>query len=217
MNSTDWMIKRHSVRSYNGLPLTARQAQEIEQKIQAVNRESGQKFQLLVNEPKAFSGTMAKYGKFSHVVNYIALVGNDERKLGYYGEELVQYCTNLGLKTCWVGLTYKKEKNLINIPAGMKLYGVIAVGESDLNGNPHPMRSVTDLMADPNQQVPDWFTQGMEGVRLAPSAVNQQKYRFSLKDGKPTATAGLGFYTQMDLGIAQYHFDQASGHDWFRS
>ncbi len=56
----------------------------------------------------------------------------------------------------------------------------------------------------------------MEGVRLAPSAVNQQKYRFSLQNGRPTATSGFGFYTKIDLGIAEYHFDQASGKDWFR-
>ncbi|MBF0580286.1 hypothetical protein IM774_11005 [Erysipelotrichaceae bacterium RD49] len=54
MNRMDWMNKRHSVRSYIGLPLSKEQASEIEQRIQTVNHESGQKFQLLVNEPAAF-------------------------------------------------------------------------------------------------------------------------------------------------------------------
>lgn len=196
MNSTEWMKKRHSVRSYNGKPLSEHLRKELEEKIRQINQESGQKFQLLVNEPKAFSGILARstYGKFDGVVNYIALVGDDERKLGYYGEELVHFCTNLGLKSCWVGLTYKKEKNLIDTPSGMKLYGVIALGESDTDGYAHPLRNMKELMADPNQQVPKWFEAGMEGVRLAPSAVNQQKYRFSLQNGRPTATSGFGFY-----------------------
>lgn len=41
---------------------------------------------------------------------------------------------------------------------------------------------------------------------LAPTAMNQQKFRFTLKDGKVSAKAGTGFYSKIDLGIAKYHF-----------
>lgn len=41
---------------------------------------------------------------------------------------------------------------------------------------------------------------------LAPTAMNQQKFRFTLKDGKVSAKAGMGFYSKIDLGIAKYHF-----------
>lgn len=115
MNNTEWMKIRHSVRQYDGKPLAKPIEEELRTLIAQINKKSGQDFQLLVDEPKAFSGTMAHYGKFSGVVNYIALVGNSEEKLGYYGEEIVKRCTLLGLKTCWVGMTYKKEKSLMHV------------------------------------------------------------------------------------------------------
>lgn len=215
MHLPQWMKERHSVRAYDGKALSASLEAELRKKIEAVNKESGQHFQLLVNEPKAFSSNLAHYGSFSDAVNYIALVGDSEIRLGYYGEEIVHFCFEHDLKTCWVCLTFKKMKNLVHIPAGCKMYGVIAVGTSSQNGTLHTLRDAADLISDQSTK-PDWFMAGMEGVRYAPSALNQQKYRFRLENGKPAASKGLGFYTGLDLGIAGYHFDQACHHDYFR-
>ena len=46
---------------------------------------------------------------------------------------------------------------------------------------------------------------------LAPSALNQQKSRFTLEGEKVRAKAGIGFNTKIDLGIAKYHFEVGSG------
>ena len=58
--------------------------------------------------------------------------------------------------------------------------------------------------------------------RLAPAAMNQQKFRFGLVDGdadasKPRvkATTGLGSYTDIDLGIAKLHFELGAVPDAF--
>ena len=40
-----------------------------------MNRESGLHIQLVRNEPKAFDGLVAHYGKFIGVTNYIAMIG----------------------------------------------------------------------------------------------------------------------------------------------
>lgn len=210
----DWMRQRHSVRQYDGQPLSEETEKKLQTLIARTNEESGQHFQLLVNEPEAFSGRMARYGTFRGVVNYIALVGNDARRLGYYGERLVEFCTKLGLKTCWVGLTYSKERNQIEIPEGDSLHGVIALGTSEESGKSHSVKSLQTLCPD-LQDAPDWFKKGVEGAQLAPTAVNQQKFRFYWNNGQPQAKKGFGFYTDMDLGIAEYHFDRASGHPLF--
>lgn len=89
------------------------------------------------------------------------------------------------------------------------------MGTTTTSGSPHKLRTPKELMAD-TSPMPDWFMKGMQGLALAPSAMNQQKYRFSQQDEKPTAVPGTGFYTRVDLGIAKSHFDQASGTDWFR-
>ena len=50
----------------------------LKKEISACNGESGLHIQLVVNEPRAFDGFMAHYGKFENVKNYIAIVGNKE-------------------------------------------------------------------------------------------------------------------------------------------
>lgn len=47
---------------------------------------------------------------------------------------------------------------------------------------------------------------------LAPTAVNQQKFRFELDGEKVSAVSTGGFYSKIDLGIVKYHFEAASGH-----
>lgn len=53
---------------------------------------------------------------------------------------------------------------------------------------------------------------------LAPTAVNQQKFRFILHDGnRVEAQAKFSFigYSHLDLGIAKYHFEVGAGKDNF--
>ncbi len=60
---------------------------------------------------------------------------------------------------------------------------------------------------------PEWFNRGVEAALLAPTAVNQQKFLFTLHGDKVSAKAGLGFFSKVDLGIAKYHFELGSGRD----
>ena len=66
---------RHSVRQYTGRPLPQAAVQELEAEIAACNAEGGLHIQLVTDEPDAFQGVLAHYGKFSGVRNYLALVG----------------------------------------------------------------------------------------------------------------------------------------------
>ena len=51
----------------------------------------------------------------------------------------------------------------------------------------------------------------MDAALLAPTAMNQQKFKFELlPDGSVKASCGTGFYTKLDLGIVRYHFEAAS-------
>ena len=66
---------RHSVRAYKEQPLAENVVKVLEEKIAVLNREGKLHIQLIQNEPKAFLGTMAKYGKFRNVGNYIVMAG----------------------------------------------------------------------------------------------------------------------------------------------
>lgn len=70
-------------------------------------------------------------------------------------------------------------------------------------------------MAEINSQTPEWFINGVKSALLAPTAMNQQKFYFTLKDGKVSAKAGVGFYVKVDLGIAKCHFELGAGAENF--
>ena len=64
--------------------------------------------------------------------------------------------------------------------------------------------------------VPSWFQSGIDAALLAPTAMNQQKFCFSLEGNTVSAKAGKGFYTQLDLGIVKYHFEIGAGKEHFQ-
>ncbi len=208
--------QRHSVRSYTNKKLSKEIISELQKEIDTCNKKGNLHIQLITNEPTAFNGIMAHYGKFSGVQNYIALVGrksaNLEEKCGYYGERIVLKAQMLGLNTCWVALTFSKNKakKNIKISDGEKLTLVISLGYGTTQGVVHKSKTA-DAVSKANGQKPDWFDCGIKAALLAPTAMNQQKFIFTLDGDKVTGKAGNGFYTKIDLGIAKYHFEQGAG------
>ena len=203
--------ERHSVRAYLDKPLRKEDVAALEEAIGQCNGESGLSMQLVANEPKAFGGMMAKYGKLSGVRNYIAVVGdkNDadlEEKSGYYGERLVLLSQQLGLNTCWVALTYRKVKTAFTVAPGEKLCLVIAIGYGKTAGQPHQGKPPEAVMQCP-EPVPNWFLHGVQAALLAPTAMNQQKFTLRYEHGRVAAKAGRGFFSKVDLGIVKYHFE----------
>ncbi len=217
---------RHSVRRYLKKALPADVIETLKKAISEFNRESGMNIQLITNEPKAFKG-MASYGKFKGVENYIIIAGKKSPKLdemtGYFGEHLVLLAQTLGLNTCWVGMTYKKVNGTFSLQDGEKVSCAIALGYGEAQGHERKSKSISDVSnADSNS--PEWFTKGVKAALLAPTAINQQKFRFTLTDrktstGKAIVEATRLFsifgYTKIDLGTAKLHFELAAGKDNF--
>ena len=218
MNMQETMAARHSVRQYKDRPLELEQVSALREEIEKCNRESGLHIQLVTDEPRAFDGFMAHYGKFSGVTNYFALIGERgpglEEKCGYYGERLVLKAQQLGLNTCWVAMTYSKIKTAFTVGKGEKLCVVIALGYGETQGVPHKSKPAAEVMAV-SGPMPEWFKQGIEAALLAPTAMNQQKFVFSLNGDKVSVKPGLGFYSKIDLGIAKYHFELGAGTEYF--
>ena len=210
---------RHSVRSYEERALEPDAVAELSAFLAKCNQESGLHMQLVLDEPQGFGGFMAHYGKFSGVNNYVALVGKKSPGLdetcGYYGEKVVLKAQQMGLNTCWVALTYKKVKSAFQVGPEEKLALVIAIGYGKQQGVPHPSKEPQAVM-ETNGPAPDWFQTGVRAALLAPTAMNQQKFKFFLRGDTVVARAGMGFYTKVDLGIVKYHFELGAGTDRFR-
>lgn len=75
MNLAEAMKARHSVRQYQNKPLETETIAALQAEIAACNQESGLHIQLVTNEPKAFDGFMAHYGKFSGVIPFVFYFG----------------------------------------------------------------------------------------------------------------------------------------------
>lgn len=207
------MQQRHSVRQYTDRAIEPEKRAVLDTLTQEINRKAGLSVQIIYDDPKCFDSFMAHYGKFAGVRNYIALVGKKapglDETLGYYGEELVLKAQELGLNTCWVALTHGKSKAAVG--RGEKEVCLIALGYGVTQGVEHKSRPMQELCTC-GEPMPEWFRCGMDAAMLAPTAMNQQKFRFELlPDGTVKAACGSGFYTKLDLGIVKYHFEAVTG------
>lgn len=202
--------RRHSVRQYLARPIEADLKDRLDEMIGECNARGGLHIQPVYDEPAAFRSPMARYGRFEQVSNYIVLAGTrkadlDER-CGYWGERIVLQAQRWGLNTCWVGMSYSKKAVPVEVAASEKIVAVIALGYGRTQGVAHKSRPI-EKIADIGGDCPEWFRRGVEAALLAPTAMNQQKFRFEYSAEGVRATTRWGFYSKVDLGIAKYHFE----------
>ena len=217
MEILDAIKARHSVRHYFDMAIEPEKIEKLQTLVDEYNTISGLHIQLITNEPRSFGESLlARYGKFSGVTNYFAMIGKKNNMLdetvGYYGEKLVLEAQMMGLNTCWVGLSYKKIDNVLDIDDDEKLVCLISVGYGVTQGVDHKRKMPKQISDTPIDNAPMWYRQGIKAALLAPTAINQQKFKFSLiSENKVRAKAGWGFYSKVDLGIVKYHFEIGAG------
>ena len=205
---------RHSVREYLDKPIPPGIREQLDAFAAECSAASGLHLFVKYDDPSGFDSRLAHYGSFRNVSNYIVLAGKKvpdfDFACGYWGEHLVLRAQQLGLNTCWAALTFNKKAVRALIPAGEELCMVIALGCGKSQGTAHRSKSFSDV----TENAPDenWFAAGVSAALKAPTAVNQQKFVFSVRDGEPFVRArGIGACLMVDLGIAAYHFEAASG------
>lgn len=214
---------RRSRRRYTGAPLDPESVRILEECIRKINEESGLFIQLIQHSPETFAKS---YCGIKGTDSFFAIVGREEEphlleKVGYYGEKIVLEATRLGLGTCWISVTYDKDKCPCVIGAGQKLVMVIAVGEIAEDSHPddefgqqinrrnsRPIEYLYTADGEP----PAWFIEGMQAVAKAPSNLNTQPVRFFYSPAKVIAYVdGVPANQNVDMGIAELHFEIASG------
>lgn len=226
MDLIEAIVSRRSVRKYKDAAIPAEVLEALRAKVEEINRVAGLHVQLVTDEPKAFKNLMA-YGSFSGARNYFIMAGPVtpafDEKVGYYGEQLVLLAQTLGLNTCWAGSSYKKVAGTYELAAGEKIACYISFGYGETQGAEHKRKAPEEL-GNVGAQTPEWFRKGVEMARLAPTAMNQQKFFFEYKapaaEGQRATVAarpGSSFwgYTRIDLGIAKLHFEIGAGSDSF--
>ena len=211
------MQVRHSVRSYLDKPIPENIRKQLDEYTDQLNRQGNLNMQIIYDEPQCFNSRLAHYGKFENCANYIAVIGKKAADLdysgGYYGELLVLKAQQLGLNSCWVALTHGKSQAVIN--DGETEVIIISLGYGKTQGYPHKSKSPEEV-SDLTEDSPQWYKRGIEAALLAPTAVNQQKFRFTRNGNKVTVRHGLiGTCLNIDLGIVSCHFELAAGKENF--
>lgn len=213
MELLELMKQRHSVREYLDKPIEEEKREMFNDLIEKLNKEHGTHVQIFYDDPSAFKNATATYGNFSGCNNYIALVGKDAETCGYVGEIIALKAQELGLNTCFVALTYQKGavKNKVKLEKGEKVQCNIALGYGKRQGANHKIKSYDDVV-ELKEDKPEHFDEVVEACLLAPTAMNQQKFKITVHNGEIIIKkSGLGFYMDVDLGIVKAHKDLILG------
>ena len=211
------METRHSVRRYLDKTIPADIRTELDTYASELNMTGNLHIQIIYDEAECFSSALAHYGRFENCSNYIVMAGKKaddlEEHCGYYGQLLVLKAQVLGLNTCWAALTHGKSKAVLK--KDEKEVIIIALGYGKTQGSPHRSKSPSEV-SDITGDSPEWYKEGIQAALMAPTAVNQQKFRFTRNGNEVTVRPGkIGSCLKIDLGIVKCHFELGAGKENF--
>lgn len=230
----DSIFRRRSVRDYSFEDLPEEklsEAKEIVQSLEALDPSVDLRFHL-IKEGKPFleqiSGVIGNYGKV-RAPHYLAVTGERKegrfRGVGYIGEQIVLYLTNLDIGTCWIGKGVTDEilSRFIKLPEDHTFTALVAFGfpegkEQLKKRNRWKRKELSDLIIDGKMDdLPSPWNRILEAARVAPSAANSQPWRFlvredllhlyTVKRNRLTnlVTGNLENMNRIDGGIALLH------------
>lgn len=218
MTIKEAITQRHMVRKYIDERIPEGTAKLLNGRIAQNNAEFGLNLKLVTGNSDGI-GSMAKLLLTKSVYNYIILAGEVcaglDEKLGYCGADLILYAQTLGLNTWWCGGMFNGKGALKHLEGtDVRVNGVIAIGYGQTQGVPHKTKTAAEISRY-NGETPQWFTDGVDALLCAPTAMNKQPYMVVGDGNKVTITAGDGHFSGIDLGIGKYHFEVGAGKENF--
>ena len=218
MTELEAIRQRHSVRAYLDRKIEQEKIEALSALIREANEVGNLHLQLLTDAGKTFNRLLNRAMGLGSAPSVIACVGPDdetlEERIGYFGEKIVLAAQAMGLNTCWAG-TFSRGSLPAEVGAGERLVLVIAIGYGATQGKERKSKTPEQVSSAPAER-PEWFDLGVELALLAPTAMNQQRFRIVLtEDGSVRITDKGGVMSGVDLGIVKYHFEagaRAKGH-----
>lgn len=225
MITVETIRERHSVREYDGKPLSRAEFDALGAVVEEFARESGLGIQLVGDNPEVFN-VIARFGLIRGCRTHVAFVVDDakagdvaaDEAIGYWGQKIVLAAQDMGFNTCWCALCSRKKSRAVVAP-GKKIRLIIAVGHGKTQGFSRKTKSVEALSSVECAKAPAWFAAAMEAAQLAPTAMNNQNFKITLlSDGKTVRIdAPKSGLNVIDEGIVRCNFEIAAneaGADW---
>ncbi len=246
MSILETISHRESTRTYNGKPLIKIDTEQILEFIESGIQYLGNPITFTMmntNDNKAEKiKNLSAYGMIRGAKNYIAGIAEENTNLVEYGfafEQIALFADSIGLGTCWLGGTFKREEvsRILKINKGQWIPVMMPVGYAAKHATPREQLTRLAIKADTRKPFSEVFFDGrsgmplteatcqdlaevMEAVRLAPSASNKQPWRLVVNTGgdvefyiqrTPNYGEKMGYDIQLiDIGIAMWHFTAAA-------
>ncbi|MCL2620399.1 MAG: nitroreductase [Defluviitaleaceae bacterium] len=218
---------RRSRREYRGKYIDNHQLNKLRQLIDEYTTNGGVRMEMAADSGVAFNGLTKSYGMLSGVNNFVGMIAKKDdwlasEKLGYYGQLLMLEAVSMGLGTCWVSLTLKRENLPFTLAPGEEVLSTITFGNVDehdslkerfVRGMLNIRNKTLEELFISDVEPPKWFINGVRAAQKAPSAMKKQPVCFRLKNGVVTACVpDIGdFMNAHDLGIFKLHFQIGAG------
>ena len=189
MNLYEAIFVRKSVRSYTGEALSP----QLLDKVKAHYRELTGLFGGIETEISVLDnrrGQKRMLSLFSVKAPYYLVFYSEEAprylmNMGYLMEQMVLYMCSLGIGTCFIGSN--KIKKELQEKDGRKMVGIVAFGKSKgshVRKQAEAKRLSIDQLCIFKEVPRQWMRQLLESARLAPSAMNDQPWRFVVYDNR---------------------------------
>lgn len=234
MITTETMLARKSVRTYDGRPIQAETLQKLKAYGEGIETPFGVpvRFVYLDAKEKGLSSPVLT-GEPMYVAGKVDKVPYGEVALGCAMEELLLYAWSLGLGSVWIGGTMKRAlfEQAAAVGAGERMPCVSPLGYPAAKMSLRETVMRRGVGADSRLPGEKLFFDGvfsaplagkapapwgelLELVRWAPSAVNKQPWRlvlqgervhFYLRHDKGYVSEAVGDMQKIDMGIALCH------------
>ncbi|NLJ64654.1 MAG: hypothetical protein GX337_04600 [Christensenellaceae bacterium] len=155
------------------------------------------------------------FPKFENVFHYACVITDYSVPLskfyaGILGEAFVLNASSLGLGTCWVAGNFRRSACDVKLADGERILAIIPYGKPLGNTKKKGRKPLNALCKSNPSAWPLWAYRAADAVRVAPSAVNLQPWRFDFAGS--TLCIKFRFLNSLDAGIACLHA-MASLHD----
>ncbi len=195
------IFKRKSIRNYSDKELSRGKLEEIQKylnRLEGLYEKIETEISIVRRDDKiddAISGLIGNIGRVK-APHYIVSASEKEsgylENIGYRLEPLVLKLTDMNIGTCWLGSHFNEDelrksldlKDDFNIPA------IIAMGfpkeENAFRENPGQAKrkELPEIISGGMENLTEEWKTILDAVRLAPSAMNKQPWRFEIfKDG----------------------------------
>ena len=168
--------------------------------------------------PSLFQTLLGRMQGFSNVSRFAGVVALDRQPVSAvhagFDAELLGLCMQrMELGYCWVTGTYRRRETGLKLQGDERLIGVLPFGVSLKTDAPlqRSRRPVESLCTDDRNAYPLVFRELTLAVRMAPSAMNAQPWRFTLENERTLRIAVALSTQRVDLGIALCHAELALG------